>query len=151
MDNIIAFGLDVSSNQMKQINTINNTILAYNMVGGTYNTYIPGAVGAVGNYNAGANNSFTVPIAGRYVLNICASAYSTTTPNLQINIWINDTNTNYSLKKYTNEYSSRKTLVPISFKYNLNQGTNTIALKVATGTLAVGTDYASFSWMYAPS
>ncbi len=147
MDNIIAFGIDVSSNNRKQINSINNVLLAYNITGGTNGTYIVGN----NNYNSGGNNSFTVPVAGLYVMNICASAYSSSTANLQINIWINDVNTNMSLKKCTNELNSHKLLVPLSFKYRLKEGTNTISLRVASGTIANNVDYASFSWFYSPS
>jgi hypothetical protein len=147
MDNIIVFGLDVSSNNRKQINTINNTIFAYNMIGGCFNTDISG-----GNYdNSGNPILFSVPVAGLYVINVYATAYSSSNANLQINILINGENTNMSLKKYTNELNSHKLLVPLSFKYRLNQGTNTITLRLAGGTLANNVDYASFSWFYSPS
>jgi hypothetical protein len=153
MDNIIAFGLDVSSNQMKQINTINNTLLAYNMVGGSYNVYIAGgtALDPTNYFNYGAYNSFTVPVAGNYVINVNATAWSTTPSLLQIDIWINDAYTNNSLKVITNETYSHKELVPLSFKYRLKQGTNYLAFKVVSGTIADLNDYATFSWMYAPS
>jgi hypothetical protein len=147
MDNIIAFGIDVSSNNIKQINSINNVLLAYNITGGTNGNYIAGT----NNYNSGGNNSFSVQVAGLYVINISASAYSSSTANLQINIWINDANTNMSLKKYTNELFSHKLLVPLSFKYRLKQGTNIISLRVAPNTIANQDDYASFSWFYSPS
>jgi hypothetical protein len=153
MDNIIAFGIDVSSNNIKQISTINNVLLAYNIIGGTNSTYISGNVGGNNNYNLGGTTSFTVPVAGNYVINICASGYSSNIniSNLQIDIWINGVNTNRSLKKFTNEINSHKTLVPLSFKYSLKQGTNTISLRVATGTIANQDDYASFNWVYSPS
>ena len=147
MDNIIAFGIDVSSNNIKQIKSINNVLLAYNIIGGSNDIYIIGD----NNYSSGGTNSFTVPVAGNYVINICASAYRSSVSILQINIWINGISTGKSLKAWTNEVLSHKTLVPLSFRYTLKQGTNTIALIVTTNTLANVDDYASFNWVYSPA
>ena len=143
MDNGIIYARDVSNGLITQLKSVDNMLLIYNIIGGCYDGYIVGT-------NFPNNNSFTVPVTGSYILTVNASAYSVTTTNLQIDIWINGVNTGKSLKKYTNEFSSHKTLVPISFKYSLNQGTNNIALKVASGTIADFNDYASFNFFYSP-
>ena len=147
MDNGIIYARDVSNGLITQLKSVDNMLLLYNIVGGCFDGYIAGTT----NFNSGGANSFSVPVAGTYIINVCASAYSSSTYNLQIDIWINSLTTGKSLKKYTNELSSHKAMVPLSFKYNLNLGTNTLAFKVASGTIADNNDFASFNWIYAPS
>ena len=152
MDNGIIYARDVSNGLITQLKSVDNMLLLYNIVGGCFDGYIAGN----NNYNilntpGGGINSFNVPVAGTYIINVSASAWSNTGSALQINILINGVDTGKSLKRYTNELNSHKTMVPLSFKYNLNQGTNTLTLSVASGTIADFNDYASFSWIYAPS
>ncbi len=144
MDNGIIYARDVSNGLITQLKSVDNILLLYNIVGGCYDGYINGV-----NFASGV--SFTVPVTGSYIITVNASAWSDSTTNLQLNIFINGGNTGKSLKKFTNEFASHKTLVSIPFKYTLNQGTNTLALAVATGTIVDVNDYASFSWIYAPS
>ena len=155
MDKGIIYARDVSNGLITQLKSVDNVLLLYNIVGGCFDGYISGQPNpndaATKNFNNGGTNSFNVPVAGTYIINVSASAWSSTGSALQINIWINGVNTGISLKRYTNELNSHKTMVPISFKYNLNQGTNTLSLRVASGTLGDFNDYASFSWIYAPS
>ncbi len=152
MDNGIIYARDVSNGLITQLKSVDNMLLLYNIVGGCFDGYINGhPPGGVTNFNNGSDNSFTVPVAGSYIITVNSSAWSSSTSNLQINIWINGNPTGQSLKRYTNELNSHKTMVSLPFKYTLNQGTNTLALKVASGTLADSNDYASFSWIYAPS
>jgi hypothetical protein len=144
MDNGIIYARDVSNGLITQLKSVDNMLLLYNIVGGCYDCYINGV-------NFAGNTSFNVPVAGSYILNVCASAYSSNVANLQIDIHINGGFTNKSLKKYTNELNSHKVMVPLSFKYNLNQGANTISFKVGAYTVVDAGDFASFNWVYAPS
>ncbi len=94
-----------------------------------------------------SGTSFTITSTGTYVININASAWSnSTTGMLNLDVYINGVNTNYSIKSYINELTSHKTLVPLYFKYNLNQGTNYIYLLQTFGT-SDPTDYCSFNWV----
>jgi hypothetical protein len=145
MDNGIIYARDVSNGLITQLKSVDNMLLLYNIVGGCFDGYIAGT-----NNYAGIN-SFNVPVAGTYIITVYASAWSSTGSALQINISINGSPTGKSLRRYTNELNSHKTMVPLSFKYNLNQGTNTLTLIVPDGTRADSNDYASFSWIYAPS
>ncbi len=124
-------------------------------IGGCYNGYILGNASAVWGTNAspGATTGtvFNVPIAGNYVINVSASAYKfSSTGIIQINIWINGTNTTYSLKLFANELGSHKNLVPISFKYSLNAGNNYLYLQNTPAMTSDLFDFASFNWVYSP-
>ncbi len=124
-------------------------------IGGCYNGYILGNASAVWGTNAspGATTGtvFNVPIAGNYVINVSASAYKfSSTGMIQINIWINGTNTTYSLKLFANELGSHKNLVPISFKYSLNAGNNYLYLQNTPAMTSDLFDFASFNWVYSP-
>ncbi len=127
------------------LNWINSTI----PIGGSNNGYIAGAYPTIVPANSTTGNLFTVPVAGNYVINICASSYRTTVGVIQIDVWINGVNTTYSLKTYANEINSHKTLSPISFRYALNAGNNYLYLRMITGT-SDANDFASFSWVYSP-
>ncbi len=95
-----------------------------------------------------SGTAFTINVSGYYVLKVNGSCYiNGSTGTMQISIFINGTDTGKSLKAYANEATSRKTLVPLSFKYYLSKGTNYFYLKQVLGTLDTN-DYASFSWAY---
>jgi hypothetical protein len=92
---------------------------------------------------------FEVPIAGNYVINVNASAWATGYAMIVLEIYINGVGTNNSLKMYANEINSHKTLIPISFKYALNKGTNYLFLRHFSG-FSDYSDFASFSYIYSP-
>jgi hypothetical protein len=91
---------------------------------------------------------FTVPIAGNYLLNVCASAWSVTRDTMIIiQIWINGVNTENNLRIWANPKMEHMLLVPVSFKYPLTAGTNHLFLRQVTG-ISDQNDFASFSFIY---
>jgi microcystin-dependent protein len=94
-----------------------------------------------------SGTAFTISITGTYILNVCASAWTESIGFVRVNIYINGISTGYYLESYINESESHKTLVPISFTYNLTKGTNYLYLQQNTGT-SDDNDFASFSWAY---
>jgi len=122
---------------------INSTI----PVGGCYNGYYAGAFPTIVPATATTGIAFSVPVAGNYIINVVCSAYYTIAGVMQVRIYINGVDTTYILKAYTNETSSHKTLVPISFKYALNAGNNYLYPRTIAGTTDAS-DFLSFNWVY---
>ncbi len=138
-------------------------------IAGCYNGYLTGPWSTTQPANAVSGKEFEVPIAGNYVINVNASAFiSNNTPDIRnallggyalppattpgfiiIEIYINGVNTNNLLKIYANEINSHKVLIPVSFKYALNKGTNYLFLRHNSGT-SDSADFASFSYTYSP-
>ena len=126
-----------------------NWVNSFLPIGGCFNGYISGPFPTVVPANATTGNLFTVPIAGNYVINISASGINTSIAMINMQIWINNVNTNYVLRAWANEINSHKTLVPISFRYALNAGNNYLYIRMISGT-SDGNDFASFNWTYSP-
>lgn len=122
---------------------VNSTI----PIGGCYNGYYAGAFPTIAPATTTTGVAFSVPVAGNYILNISCSAYYGVAGIMQVRIYMNGIDTTYILKAYTNEASSHKTLVPISFKYALNAGNNYLYPRVIVGT-SDANDFLSFNWIY---
>ncbi len=118
-------------------------------IAGCYNGYITGGWTNVPPKEITAGYPFEVPIAGNYIINISASGWASGAGIIILKLYINGIDTTYSLKRYSNEVTSHKTLLPISFKYALNKGTNYLYLLQSTGYSNID-DFASFNYIYSP-
>ncbi len=130
-----------NKNILNELNELKNTN------SGSMDGYIIGPFKTTSPVNIMDGIAFNVPITGKYILNVCASAYNKVAGLIIIQIWINGVDTGRILRVWTNETYSHKTLTPISFQYMLNAGTNYLYLKQTVGTSDMN-DAASFSFIY---
>jgi hypothetical protein len=116
---------------------------------GCYEGYIQGPWAKTNNEITNLSKQFNVTTAGNYIITIYASAYANSVGMIVLKIILNDLDTNYALKIYSNETKSHKMLLPLSFKYALQQGINTLCLLNSSGGSDTN-DFASFSYVYSP-
>ena len=141
-NNIIASGRNILD-ELNELKISKSGALNFNNY-----TYIKGPFSTSVPIKGGEGIPFTVPIAGNYLLNICASAYSPTRDTMiVIQIWINGINTEHNLGIWANEKRTHMSLVPASFKYQLTAGTNHLFLRQVIG-ISDYNDFASFSFIY---
>jgi hypothetical protein len=120
-------------------------------IAGCIDGYLTGPWATQNPANATSGTPFEVPIAGNYILNVNASAWRNTQGifNIVVQIFINGVNTNNYVKMAISELNSHKTLIPVSFKYPLNQGTNYFFLRQFTGMSDIN-DFATLNYIYSP-
>jgi hypothetical protein len=120
-------------------------------IAGCIDGYLTGPWSSENPTNPTSGAPFEVPIAGNYILNVNASAWRNTQGifNIVVQIFINGVNTNNYVKMAISELNSHKTLIPVSFKYPLKQGTNYFFLRQFTGMSDIN-DFATLNYIYSP-
>jgi hypothetical protein len=131
------------------INTVNTEINNLKTIptGGCIDNYIFGAFSFNRIPNSTEGTRFNIPKRGTYVLNICASAMSYSVSMIRLEVFIDGTKTYKDLRVWSNYPGSHTTLIPLSFKYTLTQGTHYLFLSHITG-YSDSNDFASFNWVF---
>jgi hypothetical protein len=116
-------------------------------IGGGYNGYYvgPWALALPGPTDGVA---FTVPVIGDYTFTFNASAFSLAAGLIDIQVYV-DQILRGTIRVFTNEVTSHKTLVPLVLRISLNPGTHYVFYRQTAGT-SDSNDFGSFNWVYSP-